>query len=193
MRKSFWFRGKWLRLAIISGLGLVCTTAVFAADASRTSFSALADSAVTRAEAEVTKVKLLVDQGALPHKRLDETQSALEDAKDEALLGRTLYGQLRVEALTPEQAKDMVAAAQRRVERQTKAVGERTKLLESGVLARSEMQPFEDELSMRQRTLELAENRAKLLEELMAMAKSEQALEQQSLSEPPSSQAVMIK
>jgi hypothetical protein len=63
------------------------------------------------------------------------------------------------------------------VGRQTKIVEGRRTLLEDGILARSEFAVFEDELNSRERVLELARNRMKLLDDLREMANVEQRLE----------------
>jgi hypothetical protein len=49
-------------------------------------------------------------------------------------------------------------------------VEERQKLLDNGILARSEFTLFQDELESRQRVLELALNRSKLADDLRQMA-----------------------
>jgi len=62
------------------------------------------------------------------------------------------------------------------VDRQAKVVAERQKLLDNGIISRAELSSFQMELDSRERVLELAQNRAKLLEELRAMAETEQRL-----------------
>jgi hypothetical protein len=147
-------------------------------DATRsTTYNALSTAFLQRAENNFAKIKALVDDGTLPKSRLIEAQSALSDAQDEAILAQTLYGQTRVQDMTSDQTKAMVDAAQRRVDRQQKIVEDRQKLLENGILARSEFMAFQDELASRQRVLELARNRAKLVQDLQQMAKVEQQCE----------------
>jgi len=139
--------------------------------------SALSRALVERAQDEVTRVRALVEQGTLPKSLLEEVEAKLADAQDEAILSETLYGQVRLQDMTGEQAASMVDAAQRRVDRQSRLVAERQKLLDAGIIARSEFTSFQTELESRERVLELAQNRVKLLENLRAMAESEQRLE----------------
>jgi hypothetical protein len=142
-----------------------------------TAYNALSTALLERAEHEFAKIKALVDDGTLPKSRLIEAQSALSDAQDEAMLAQTLYGQARVQDLTSDQIKAMVDAAQRRVDRQQTIVEDRQKLLDNGILARSEFTAFQDELVSRERVLDLARHRAKLVKDLQQMATVEQQFE----------------
>jgi hypothetical protein len=139
--------------------------------------SALSDALLIREQNEVARIKALVEEGTLPRSRLDEEEARLADAKDQAVLSQTLYGQLRLQDMTPAQAQDMVAAAQRRVDRQSVIVLDRQNLLDQGILARSEFTSYQDELDSRKRVLELAKSRATLVDELRQMAEQEQRFE----------------
>ena len=101
------------------------------------------------------------------------------DTLDEGILQRTLYGTLKPDDLSLEQSKEMVAAAERRVQRAEEVLEQAKGLVEQGVLARNEMKPVAEELEYRQRTLELARSRARFLEELAEMARVEVAQEPQ--------------
>jgi len=57
---------------------------------------------------------MLIRTGALPPAKIAEAQEKLDDALDEAVLERTLYGHVEVEEFTEEQASEMMAAAHRR-------------------------------------------------------------------------------
>lgn len=142
---------------------------------------ASAQGLVDLARGEVTLVRALVEEGTLPKVRLIEAERRLADAEDEATLADLLYGPIRLQDMSPAQAKSMVEAAQRRVDRQQSIVDDRRKLVESGIMARLEFVTFEDELSSRQRVLELAKNRAKLLDELKEMVETEKQLETSSM------------
>jgi hypothetical protein len=146
-------------------------------DVPAATYGTYADAAVVKARSDVDKIKGLVDQGALPRRRLDQALAALADAEDDAILARTLYGSSRVEQLSAEDAQLMVEAAQRRVERQRAVVDERERWVRDGVLAKGEIQPQAQELEMRNRTLELALSRERLQAQLAAMAKAEEELE----------------
>ena len=132
---------------------------------------------VQRAEAELARVKALVADGTLPKTQLQDAEQKLADARDQATLMATLYGQTRLQDMTEEQASAMLAAAQRRVGRETALVSERRKLLDAGVVSRSEEAACEDELEARRRVLHLAESRAKLLNDLREMTAAEQRFE----------------
>jgi hypothetical protein len=128
------------------------------------------------ATAEIERVTNLVNVGALPKARLDEAQEKLADAQDDVILARTLYGELPVQNLNPQMADDMVAAAQRRLERQIKKVNDAQKLVDDGIASKSSLDPLLDELKMRQINLNLAHSRAKLIGELANIAKYEQSM-----------------
>jgi hypothetical protein len=132
---------------------------------------------VERAQTEVARIQGLVEDGTLPKSRLKEAESRLADAQDDQILWETLYGSVRIEDMTSAQGQAMVEAAQRRVDRQSSIVADRRKLLDTGIIARAEFTSYQDELEARQRVLQLAENRAKLLDELKQMAETEQRLE----------------
>ncbi len=141
------------------------------------SVTALSNTLVERARKEVERIEPLVADGTLPKSSLDEAKAKLADAVDQEILFETLYGEARAANMTDDQAQRMLAAAQRRVDRQQQIVAERRKLLDSGIMARSEMTVFQDELESRQRVLELAKNRIQLIDELRQMAESERKLE----------------
>lgn len=154
---------------------LFSTALGFAADDATTQHAnPLSATLLARAQEEVARIRVLVDEGTLPKSRLIEAEAHLADAQDEAILSDTLYGETRLQDMTPEQAKSMVDAAQRRVERQSALLLDRRKLLDTGIISRSEFDSYQTELDARRRVLELAQNRAKLLDELKQMAETEQ-------------------
>ncbi len=156
-----------------------------------TTYSAIMDANVLRAQAQVQKVKAMVETGTLARKQLTDAETALADAQDDAVLAHTLYGGIRVQDLSTEQAKEMVGAAERRVQRQQTLFDSRKQLVDTGVIAQSEAQPVADELDARKRTLQLAQDRARLLRDLLAMAETERALEHSRSTELNASRAVM--
>jgi len=144
-----------------------------------TSTAQIAEPAVTNsiklAEVQVQRIAPLVEMGALPRVRLEQAQRDLADARDEAILDRTLYGRIPVQNLTEEMGNDMVAAAQRRVDRQQQRVEEANKLADDGIVARNSVTSLQEEMNLRTMSLNLARYRAVLITELVAMARSERA------------------
>jgi len=127
------------------------------------------------AQSEIQKIATLVQAGALPKLRLEQAQLDLADLQDDATLGRTLYGELTVEALTDKLLEDMVAAARRRVERQQARLDASKKLVQEGVTAESSLRSPEEELTSRRMILDLAQSRARLVGEIVALAKFEES------------------
>lgn len=123
---------------------------------------------------DVERLRALVEAGAAPRQALVKVQSEVEDAEDDAVLRRTLYGAARIEETTEEQAAAMVAAAQRRVERKKARIAEVRPLVDAGYLPRNTMAPLFEDLEERQRTLELALSRETFLREMASMAWAEQ-------------------
>jgi hypothetical protein len=164
-----------------------------AADPPVPEHAALAATLLQRAQAEVDRIRPLVEDGTLPKTRLIEAEDKLADAQDEGTLAETLYSQARVQDMTDAQVQAMIAAAQRRVDRQTKLVLDREKLLAAGVLARSEVEGFRIELQDRQRVLQLAEQRAKLLDNLKEMAAVEERVAEAGRSVSPALRDVMLR
>ncbi len=164
-----------------------------AGDVSPVTYATFTDAAVLRARNEIDRIKLLVHEGALPQRRLDQAMAALADAEDDSVLARTLYGSTGVEQLSTEDAKLMVDAAQRRVDRQQAVVEGREELVRDGILSKSEAEPQTQELEMRRRTLDLAKNRSKLQEQLAAMAQTELEMERARGAEAALFATVMIR
>ncbi|MBV8552081.1 MAG: hypothetical protein JOY54_12335 [Acidobacteriaceae bacterium] len=192
MRKCLLLPFRAVVLCLIGALSSFAPAAL-ASDAAPLDYSALPNTMVERAGAELARIKLLVDQGTLPKSRLAEAQEKLADAQDDAILAGTLYGETMIQDMTPEQASAMVAAAQRRVDRQAKLVEDRRQLLDTGILSRSEFDRYQEELDSRKRVLGLAQNRMQLLEELRQMAATEQRLEQLSKLSQPALKDVMLR
>jgi len=128
---------------------------------------------LAKAREEFEHVRGLVEAGALPRRALVEAETALAEANDEAILERTLYGNVTVEQLTDEQNREMLAAAGRLVVRQEKELAKMRLLVEEGAMARTVLAPYEEELQRRHQILELARQRAKLFEELAAIVAAE--------------------
>ncbi|HEV1286332.1 MAG TPA: hypothetical protein VNU44_13515 [Bryobacteraceae bacterium] len=127
--------------------------------------------AVINARQEIQRVQWLVNTGALPPVKIAEAQQNLEDAMDEAVLERTLYG--HVEESSEEQASEMVAGAQRRVDRQQKKVSRINEMIALDLVPPGDRIDLEKELSSREDALQQANVRAALLREIATMAHAE--------------------
>jgi len=128
------------------------------------------DSAIVRAQANLENVERLVISGVLPRLRLDQAKENLEDAKDVAILHQTLYGK----ELTIDQADEMIAAAERRVNRKRRAQQDMQKLMTQGIISKAEMSGYADDLDRASHELDWAKNRARLIVELHAMVRAEE-------------------
>jgi hypothetical protein len=135
---------------------------------------------VARAQAEVRKVRALVEAGVVPRLRLEKAEEAVADAQDAAILRRTLYGQ----DLTAEQTDEMMAAAGRRFDRRAKALDEAKRLVEAGAASQHSLDVFLEDLDRARKESDLAESRASLVRELTEMAQAEEALATKLAEEP---------
>ena len=138
----------------------------------------ITDKKINQAQETLHRISDLVKAGALPRVRLDQAEQDLADAQDDAILERTLYGELPAQNLSEHMADDMVAAAQRRVERQQVKIQQEQKLVDDGVAALSALTPLQEELKLRELNLNLAHSRAKLIGELANIARFEQSMQQ---------------
>jgi len=130
-----------------------------------------ANKRIDLAKDELGRVEQLVQAGALPRVRLEEAQQNVEDAQDEATLDRTLYGDLPVDKVNDQLMDEMVAAAQRRVERSQIQLQQAQKLVADGIAAQSSLTPIQEDLAIRRMNLNLAHSRASLMAEMAALAK----------------------
>jgi hypothetical protein len=131
----------------------------------------IANKRIQLAQEALQKITTLVQMGALPKLRLEQAEQDLADVQDDGVLARTLYGELPVGDLTDKLIEDMVAAAQRRVERQQARVDAARKLVDEGITPQSSLLAPEQELTTRRMSLDLAQSRAHLIGELAALAK----------------------
>lgn len=109
----------------------------------------------------------MVEAGAAPRVQLDQAEELLADSQDMAVLQRTLYA----DDLRQSETVAMIAAAERRLERRTKALAKAQKLVEGGVLPRQSLGTYQEEVEMCRRELAVANSRADLVRELAALAR----------------------
>lgn len=151
--------------ALLLSCGAAILVAATAAQA-QNALGALAERQVQLAQQELTRVQELVEAGALPRARIQDAEAKLDDAKDEAILDRDMYGDLSDKAAMEQVSSEMTAAAQRRFDRQQARVNEARKLVDAGVAAKTYLDPFENELSARRTSLDLANLRAHLMADM---------------------------
>ena len=128
---------------------------------------------VAAARHEMEHVQWLIRTGALPAAKIGDAQLNLDDAMDEAVLERTLYG--HIEETDEQQAADMLAAAHRRVDRQQAKVTKINDLIAKDLASPADRTDLERELSNREDALQQATVRAALLREVVGMAHAESA------------------
>jgi hypothetical protein len=137
---------------------------------------------VNRSKAAIEKLRQLVDAGAAPRAELEQAEAALADAEDFAYLRKTLYGTDLVEG----QVDDMLAAANRRLERRRVSLARAQKLVDLGVASQASLGTFLEALDWAKKEVDLAESRARELRALAQMAAAEEALQQRLAEEPAS-------
>jgi len=169
---------KWLfPRRVLPALGAIST--LFAGSI----YAQLSTTFFDRAQADVVRIRALVEQGTLPPASLQQAEERLADAQDQLTLSETLYSETKLQELTSEHAAAMVTAASRRVDRAQALVDDRRKLLDMGIISRSEFDAVKNEVYARQLVLDLARNRARLLDELHQMALEEQRLQPATLKQ----------
>ncbi len=177
-----------LRFAALSALSILFVSAAVAqSDASATAASAAQpaltaaqpvltvdqnDPLIVRARERLDQVTKLVSAGALPLMRLQKAQEDVQDAMDMALLKNNLYSS----NILPEEADQLVQVAQRMVLRREKSLNDMRELVSAGVLSRSEAEASGANLDRAQQELDLAESRAKLIEQMAESARIQKAM-----------------
>jgi hypothetical protein len=144
------------------------------------------DPGVARARTEVERLRGLVAAGAAPRLQMEKAEAALADARDAAILRRTLYGSELDEA----QAEDMIAAAVRRLDRRRKACEAAQKLVDLKAAPPLSLKPLQEDVDGALRELDLAESRSRLAYELTQMALAEEALYTQLTEAPAGAPAI---
>lgn len=132
-----------------------------------------ADKGIELAQQELARVNDLVSAGALPRNRIADAQANLDDAKDEVILAHDLYGDLPDQGASEAASAEMIAAAQRRLDRQQARVEQAKKLVDAGIATMTYLAPIEAELTARQTTLDLAHLRARLMADRVALAQQQ--------------------
>lgn len=139
------------------------------------------DPEVARAQIELNRIRAMVETGGLPRAQLQKAEEAVSDAQDAATIRRTIY----MQELTGDQADDLVAAAARRLERRKKAFDDAKKLVDAGVMPAHSLANLQQDMDFARHENDLANTRADLAHEVIAMAEAEELVRAQ-LAEHPS-------
>jgi hypothetical protein len=145
-----------------------CTALLFLA-ASLASAQNSVDPEVARVQAEVARVRALVELGAAPPLQLAKAEAAMADAQDAAILRKTLYGK----DLTEDESSSMLAAANRRLERRKQEYAAQQKLVDAGAAPRNSLAAPQAAIDMAAKECGMAGSRAALVKELTDMADQE--------------------
>jgi hypothetical protein len=132
----------------------------------------MGDAGVVRAQQDIERIQMLINQGALPAIRLRKAQEDLEIAKDMSILRLNIYSK----DLLPEQADQMVVVAQRIVLRRQRSLIEMQQLVSSGVISRAEAESAGADFERSQTELRLAETRAKLIQQIAETLRIEKGI-----------------
>ena len=155
----------------------VVAVAVLCASALDAQTTDARDTAAARKQIEELRVQ--VEAGALPRMRLEQAEASLKDAEDAGYLHQTLYGN----NLTEEQTGEMLAVAQRRVDRRKTVVDQAKQLVEAGGAARLSLTDPLADLDLARREYDLAVTRARVVHELADMARAEAQAQEQAESQ----------
>jgi hypothetical protein len=129
------------------------------------------DPDVMRARLNIARLRALADAGAVPRVEVEKAEDALGDAQDLAMLRRTMS----ITDLTEEQANQMVTAAENRLQRRQKQLDKMRGLVDSGLAAQNELQPFKEQSDFAHNEYDLAVSRARICHDLVEMVRAEQA------------------
>jgi len=147
------------------------------------------DPDVLRARLAIQHLRALVEAGAIPRVQLDQAEDALGDAQDMAVLRRTMFGQ----DITEEQSGEMVAAAQRRLDRRQKQLDRARGLVDSGIVAKNDLEPLVEQVDFARKEYDLAVSRAKLNHDLVEMARAEQIRQSRAEQDPAASARTSVR
>lgn len=151
-----------MRWLLVSALTLALAGGALAAD-------------VASAELNLKRVRRLVEEGAASQAALKAAEDQLRDARNEAVLKKTLYAG----DVAAEEAPEMLRAAGELRERASEALAGQEKLVAAGVAPEPSLTRLREDRAAAERQWELAQSRAKLIEELAEMARREAQLHEE--------------
>ena len=127
------------------------------------------DPEIARARIEMERVRAMVATGAMPRAQLQKAEDAVADATDTVAIRHSIYSQ----DLSEDQAKQLAAAANRRVERRQKAYDDAKRLVDIGAMPANTLDQLQRDLDFARKDCELAGSRADLAAQIAAMAEAE--------------------
>jgi hypothetical protein len=143
-----------------------------------------AESAATRqARERLGEVQALAQQGAASRKQVQQAEQALADAQDDDRVADLIdarvsleefAARVSLEELTEEQSAEMTQAARRRLERAQTRLAGHAQLVAEGVVPRTSLAPFEEDVARARNVIAAAEERARSLAEIAAMIRAEE-------------------
>jgi len=138
---------------------------------------------VRAAEENLRRLEALVGAGAAPLSALRAARQQLRDAQNQEVLRRTLYATEVEPALLPE----MLRAAQELRARAVESLGAHQQLVRAGALPARELEQRQAALTDAEQQWQMAQSRARLVEEIARMARREadyDAGEESGLAQP---------
>jgi hypothetical protein len=130
------------------------------------------DPMVVRAQDNLNRVRLLVNDGALPLIRLNKAMQDLQDAMDMSMLKQSMLST----NLLPEQADQLVSVAQRMALRRQQNLLEMQQRLAAGVVSRHEAETTEADFERARTELALAQSRAYLAAQMAESVRLEKSI-----------------
>lgn len=132
----------------------------------------MTDPGVVRARQNLDRIQSLVRQGILPPINLAKAQDGLQDALDMSILRSAAY----TTDLTPDQADQMVAIAERMLLRRQQRVIQSERLAASGAISRAEAEATGADVTSARLEYDLATERARLAQQIAESVRMQKAL-----------------
>lgn len=122
----------------------------------------------------IERTKALVDEGALPRKAIDRERRRIERERLQVRL-RELFAKSE---LTPRETPELVETAAKLLDAAREDFLQQQALVEAGAAPLKTLAPAKDQFEFASKQLELAQSRAKIVQELAQMARAEDRLEE---------------
>lgn len=146
-----------------------------------------------QARENVELTRKLAEAGAASRKQLEQAESLLRQAQDDAVIAETLDARVALEDLTEEQSAEATRAAARRLDRLRARLAEQAELVSQGVAPRTSLVPFEEEIDGARRIADAVEVRARSLAEIASMIRAEGEVTEQQADQPSIADGVIAR